>query len=92
MRITNKKTVISNYERKDWNESLGALQFTINCTVWKSTGKAPIELLIGKKGCVPTELLSIINEENKRVDPNELRHAVLGQNDWTSSIRQVAFR
>lgn len=44
--------------------SLGALQLAINCIVSKAMGKSPIELLMGKRGCVPPELLPLIDYEN----------------------------
>lgn len=69
-------TVISNIQKDHWESALGTLQLAINCTISKATGKTPIELLTGKNGCVPPELISIIDEENERVNPESLQKIV----------------
>lgn len=70
-------TVIKNTQKLHWEKSLGTLQLAINCTISKTTGQTPIEMLTGKRGSVPPELLNIIDEENERVDPQSMRKAVL---------------
>ena len=69
-------TIIKNMNQIHWAKSLYNLQLAINCTISKTTGKSPIELLTGKKGCVPAELISIIDDINERVDPESMRLAV----------------
>lgn len=75
--IKNGLTVINNTHKTHWMKSLGALQLAINTTFSKTTGHTPIELLTGKKGSVPPELLNLIDERNERIDPEMLKKAVL---------------
>ncbi|CAG9565301.1 unnamed protein product [Danaus chrysippus] len=42
-------------------------------------GHTPIELLTGKRGCVPPELLNLIDERNERIDPEMLKKSVLAR-------------
>ncbi|KAG6456627.1 hypothetical protein O3G_MSEX009839 [Manduca sexta] len=75
--IKNGLTVIKNTEKSHWEKSLGTLQLAINCTISKTTKQTPIELLTGKRGSVPPELLNIIDEYNERINPETLRAVVL---------------
>lgn len=89
--IKNSLTIIENSENDHWKISLGALQLAINCTISKTTGKSPIELLTGKRGCVPPELLPLIDYENERIDTESLRQAVKSRISEYSKIAKTRF-
>lgn len=49
---------------KPWHTAIQDLQLAINCTVSKSTGKSPMEMLFGKKSAPPlVKLLQIDDDE-----------------------------
>jgi len=50
--------------RKDWHKSLGEIEFTINNTVKRTTGKTPSELLyeVNQRGYVIDALKKFILE------------------------------
>lgn len=77
--IKNGLTVINNTHKSHWTKSLGALQLAINSSFSKATGHTPIELLTGKRGSVPPELLNLIDERNERINPELLKEAVLAR-------------
>ena len=45
--LTNCFTIAENHENKSWKSIVGEVQLALNCTVSKSTGKTPLQLLIG---------------------------------------------
>lgn len=89
--IKNGLLIVHNTKKTHWSKALGALQLAINCTISKATGKTPIELLTGKRGSVPPELIAIIDEENERVDPNALRLATQARMAEQSAIDKERF-
>ncbi|CAF4951779.1 unnamed protein product [Pieris macdunnoughi] len=58
---------------RPWHTALQELQLAINCTVSKSTGKSPMELLLGKKCSPPAIKILQIDDDEQTDDLNEVR-------------------
>ncbi|CAH2086908.1 unnamed protein product [Euphydryas editha] len=58
---------------RPWHTAIQELQLAINCTISKSTGKSPMEILFGKK-CSPPAIKLVEIDSNEVIDDiNALR-------------------
>lgn len=62
--LTNCFTIAENHECKSWKSVLGEIQLAINCTVSKSTGKSPLQLLMGCNKSPPRINALVHNTKN----------------------------
>lgn len=58
---------------RPWHTALQELQLAINCTVSKSTGKSPLELLLGKRCSPPAIKILQVDDEEPTDDLDEIR-------------------
>lgn len=69
---------------KPWHTAIQELQLAINCSVSKSTGKSPMEMLFGKKCSPPSIKLIQIDDDEVTDDLNSMRLACKDRMDERS--------
>lgn len=74
--LKNGLIMIKNYETPEWHTALDSLQLSLNCTVHRTTGVAPLTLLTKRQNCVPPELINLVNYENASVNSEALEQHV----------------
>ncbi|XP_050667027.1 uncharacterized protein LOC126966815 [Leptidea sinapis] len=74
--LKNSLVMIKNYETSNWHTALESLQLALNCTVYRTTGAAPLTLLTRRQHCVPPVLLSLVNLDNEVIDIEALDRLV----------------
>lgn len=70
--LTNCFTIAENHERRSWKAALGEIQLSLNCTVSRSTGKSPLQLLMGCNRNPPR--INALVHEYESLDLFEIRH------------------
>lgn len=70
--VKNGLTIICNYERSNWKEALDTLTLVINCTKNKTTNTSPMQVLTGRQGAVPVELISLVQEESNTISREQM--------------------
>lgn len=63
--LTNCLTIAENHENKSWKSVIGEVQLALNCTVSKSTGKSPFQLLIGLNKSPPRLNFLTVDPDNQ---------------------------
>lgn len=76
---------------KPWYSAIQELQLAINCTVSKSTGKTPLEILLGKKCSPPGLKLIQIDDDEITENLESLRKMCKDRMDERSSQDKTRF-
>ncbi|XP_028174369.1 uncharacterized protein LOC114362976 [Ostrinia furnacalis] len=76
---------------KPWHNAIQDLQLAINCTVSKSTGKSPMELLFGKKCHPPAIKLLQVDDDEPVEDLIAVRNACKERMDERSIQDKIRF-
>ncbi|XP_063358732.1 uncharacterized protein LOC134648181 [Cydia amplana] len=76
---------------KPWYSAMQDLQLAINCTISKSTGKSPLELLLGKKCSPPAIKLLQVDDDEPIEDLTSVRNVCKQRMDERSFQDKVRF-
>ncbi|XP_060806898.1 uncharacterized protein LOC132903245 [Amyelois transitella] len=76
---------------RPWHYAIQDLQLAINCTVSKSTGKSPMEILFGKKCSPPAIKLLQVDDDEPEKDLIAIRNACKERMDERSIQDKIRF-
>ncbi|XP_063381432.1 uncharacterized protein LOC134667942 [Cydia fagiglandana] len=76
---------------KPWYSAMQDLQLAINCTISKSTGKSPLELLLGKKCSPPAIKLLQVDDDEPIEDLTSVRNVCKQRMDERSFQDKLRF-